>query len=86
MNRFNAIYSFVYPLMRLHLCYPCFSNAEAFPVTFRSVLVAIQNSNEMLMHPIPAVLKQAYGVGSLATLKGGYGSAYRGKRTANTSA
>ena len=36
------------------------------------------------MYSIPAVLKTVFGVGSLATLKGGYWLASRGKHTAST--
>ena len=35
------------------------------------------------MHSIPVMLKPVYGVGSPATLKGGYNSAYEGKHMAN---
>ena len=35
------------------------------------------------MHLTPAVQKPVYSVGSLATLEGGYGPTYRGKRTSN---
>ena len=44
-----------------------------FAYTFyRSVHVAI----EMHAHPMPVVLKQVYGAGSLATFKGDIGPAY----------
>ena len=46
--------------------------AVCIRVTFRSVHVVI----EMHTHPIPVLVKQVYGTGSLATLKGGIGPAY----------
>ena len=74
-------------MTRTHtLLYPCISDALAFTIGPSSDRERECNANTSHMHPVPAVLKPDYLVGSLATLKGGYGSAYRGEGMASANA
>ena len=64
--------SLAYPSVRLHY-YPYVSNVLGFSIGPCSDRERESNTNESHMHPISAALKPGYGVGSLATHKGGYG-------------
>ena len=58
----QCYFSLVYPLMHLHYRYAkCLGYFSIGPCCDRE-------HNAIRMHPIPAVLKPVYGVGSLATL------------------